>query len=85
MWPQSAGREAGWYDLGNQHLFSQWGLQKFGLFVNPGSTQVVLLGAGNATPEEMQFFLGVRLVRTCIRDSLQAGRENTLKICLYEK
>lgn len=53
--------------------------------MNPGSTQVVLLGAGNATPEEMQFFLGVRLVRTCIRDSLQAGRENTLKICLYEK
>lgn len=84
-WPQSAGREAVWYDLGAWHLFSRWGLQEFGLFVNPGSTQIVHLGAGGVTPEEMQLFLRVRLVRTCIWGSLQAGRENTLKICFYEK
>lgn len=85
MWPQSEGREAGCSDLGDQHLSSQWGQQKFGLFVNPGSTQMVRFGAGGATPEEMQLFLAVKLVRICIQGSLQGGRENTLKICLYAK
>ena len=73
-WPQSVGREAGWYDLEDQHLFSQWGLQEFGLFVNPGSTQILCLGAGDATPKEMPLFLVVRLVRTCVQVSLQTDR-----------
>lgn len=53
--------------------------------MNPGSTQIVCLGAGNDIPEEILLFLGVRLVRTHILGSLQAGREKTLKICLYER
>lgn len=46
---------------------------------------MVRFGAGGATPEEMQLFFAVKLVRICIQGSLQAGRENTLKICLYAK
>lgn len=61
------------------------GLQRFALFVNPGSTRIACLGAGGDTPEGMLLFLGVRLVRTRISGSLQAGREKTLKICLYER
>lgn len=46
---------------------------------------MVRLSTGDATPEEKRLFLAVKLVRICIQGSLQAGRENTLKICLYEK